>query len=283
MKFDWLERKRKQYLPWFIVFNLLTFLVILAAVIVLIILSLGFDFIEYVAISLSAVVVIFLMIFIVWKIEEKFLKETKNEFDSQIILPLLKETINAKLDSNVLETDIIDESDLIKKNHVYDIVYNFTRPDVQVLEFKLKGFNRLEGLFFKIKLEDNQDDLIFINHKYYTKTNFKDYYLVKTAFDQFDQRFKSYNKKEINMPLNKTTLGRILTDTVYFKIVGIQIKNGYMYAMLSIKQPIFKLDITSKVDEAFYYKLKRDFNRILRIINIKDVLKLKDSEIVEEL
>ena len=283
MKFDWLERKRKQYLPWFIVFNLLTFLVILAAVIVLIILSLGFDFIEYVAISLSAVVVIFLMIFIVWKIEEKFLKETKNEFDSQIILPLLKETINAKLDSNVLETDIIDESDLIKKNHVYDIVYNFTRPDVQVLEFKLKGFNRLEGLFFKIKLEDNQDDLIFINHKYYTKTNFKDYYLVKTAFDQFDQRFKSYNKKEINMPLNKTTLGRILTDTVYFKIVGIQIKNGYMYAMLSIKQPIFKVDITSKVDEAFYYKLKRDFNRILRIINIKDVLKLKDSEIVEEL
>ncbi len=278
MKFDWLETKRKQYLPWYIVFNLLTFLAILAAVIVLIILSLGFDFLEYVAVSLLAVVVIFSLIYIGLKIENKFIKETKNEFDNQMILPLLKESINAKLDSNLLEEDIIDQSDLIKNSHIYEILYNFNRNDVQVVEFKLKGFNRLEGLFFKIKLEDNDDDLIFVNHKYYFKTTFSNYYMVKSGFEQFDQRFKSYNKNHPTMPLNNEILGRILTDTIYYKITGLQIKDGYMYVLASIKQPIFRLDITSKVDEGYYYKLKRDFNRILRIINIKEVLNNKSTE-----
>lgn len=268
MKYKKLENIRKKYFPINIILIVFTYLLILSSVVLLIVSAIDTQSKKRLIIYLSTlsglIILIFFMVYLVYFIQFIFNKKIIIEYKNLILVPIVKKYNYKIVDNNDLDK-IIYETSLFKSYHKINVLYSFQNNGTTIFEFRKKSLFSFNGIFLKTKT-DFSKDFIIKNLSYFYKDNHRNMYsFKKNDYQNFSNRFKIYLKTNENIHFPKKFLENLYFFTIAYKLIGIEVKNGYLYLFLSKEKPLMMPNINEKIDVYKVSKLEKEFIKIEKI------------------
>lgn len=270
MEYDILNRRRKKFIPLYILSIVLSFLYIGYAIYYLLTNEFGIKIIPYVIMTLSVVLGALFISFTAILTDDIYAFNIRSLTFSKICENKFTKDLNLKSVKFSKKDKTLANSNLISKHHSYKILSKYIYKDCEIYEISMLSDMRFRGYIIK-KRHDSKELLEYAitNRRYYYLHKVK--LLSKTTTDNktFNNKFKIWTNRKYLFSNDK--LNDLYNLSQGYRHFGFSMDKDYKYLLVSyfIKegQKIFIPNVFEKIDDKFFKRLNDEINKIDKIIN----------------
>ena len=229
MKIQDFENLRKKYFPFYMMFLVISFIFMIAAVVVLVFLNLNIQWWVFLILVASALFSVFFFLFLADYVERRFMKKYNMKFQDEIVRPILKESFDKELIEEKRSLDLANII-LIGKSHKFTVLNELHTQNYSIYEISMLKDLRFRGFIIKKSLNNPVKDFVFMNYNYYYKPKIKMLKLT-TGVEKFDNKYLLFSDNP-NFEMPSKLAEKLFNKLSTFSQVGVMIQNNKAYYVL---------------------------------------------------
>lgn len=265
------ENIRKKHFPKYMTFLLTAMTLGIITVIFLIILDFMFEWWLFLILALSAIILVSLFIYLADKVEKKFIKTYNDEFQNEVINPIISNTFKDLINDKKEELNL-SNIPLIEKSHKYKVLNQIHTLDYSLYEITMLNDIRFHGFIIKKEINGHYEPFMMTNYNYYFKLKIKDH-KIKTGIPAFDNRFILYSKNS-NFKMDEKLTNTLTKRLSNVNQIGVMLNNNTVYYVLALKSTFgndvsLNIPLITEINNEYLKKVKEFMQTLNNICDIQ--------------